>query len=90
MILVVVLLVASVTAFFKSRQVVLPNGTQGYAINCPGTARDISDCMNKAAEICGAKYQILDRDGHVAGGVAVPIGSGVQGIQRTMIVSCQK
>lgn len=73
------------------RPVALPNGTQGYAIRCPGAARDISDCMNEAAKICAGKYQILDRDGNVVGGAAMPAGNGavwVQGVHRTLIVSC--
>lgn len=85
----VVVLSACVTA----RPVALPNGTQGYAIQCPGAARDISDCMNKAAETCGGAYNILDREGNVVGGVATPVGNGaifVQGIHRTLIVSCRQ
>ncbi|HSY46924.1 MAG TPA: hypothetical protein VK800_12800 [Steroidobacteraceae bacterium] len=48
--------------------------------------------MNKAAEVCGGKYQIVDRDGNVAGGAAVMSGNGavwVQGVHRSLIVSCQ-
>lgn len=83
-----ILLTGCVTA----RPVALPNGTQGYAIGCPGAARDIGDCMNKAAEVCGGKYQILDHDGNVVGGAAVATGPNsavwVQGVHRTLIVSC--
>lgn len=74
-----------------SRPVALPNGTQGYAIRCPGAARDISDCMNEAAKVCGGKYQILDREGNVVGGAALATGNSavwVQGVHRTLIVSC--
>lgn len=74
-----------------SRPVALPNGTQGLAIRCPGAARDISDCMNKAAEVCGGAYQMLDRDGGVVGGSAVRVGNGamfVSGVHRTLIVRC--
>jgi hypothetical protein len=85
----------AVTALLLScvteHSVALPNGTQGYAIRCPGTARDIGDCMNEAANICDGKYQILDRDGNVVGGAAAPVGNGavwVQGVHRTLIVSC--
>ncbi len=38
------------------------------------------------------KYQILDRDGNVAGGVVGPVGNSpvfVQGVHRTLIVGCQ-
>ncbi len=74
-----------------ARPVSLPNGTQGYAIRCPGAARDIGDCMNEAARVCGGKYQILDRDGNVVGGAAFASGNSavfVNGIHRTLIVSC--
>ena len=84
--------VALLSGCVTARPVALPNGTQGYAIRCPGAARDISDCMNEAARVCGGKYQILDREGNVVGGAAVPAGNGavwVQGIHRTLIVSCQ-
>ena len=86
-ILFVTLLAGCVT----ERPVALPNGTQGWAIRCPGAARDISDCMNEAARICGGKYQILDRDGAAVGGAAIASGNSavfMNGIHRTLIVSC--
>lgn len=88
-----ILTVATLSACVTARPVALPNGTQGYAIECPGAARDISDCMNKAAQVCGGRYNILDRDGNVVGGVATPVGNSaifVQGIHRTLIVSCNR
>jgi hypothetical protein len=84
-------LMVLISGCVTERPVALPNGTQGYAIRCPGAARDISDCMNEAAKVCGGKYQILDRDGNVVGGAAVSTGNGavwVQGVHRTLIVSC--
>jgi hypothetical protein len=90
----VLLLALGATACVTSRPVALPNGAQGFDINCPGTARDIGDCMNEAARICGGKYQIVDREGNVVGGAAVSAGNNsavfVQGIHRTMIVSYQQ
>jgi hypothetical protein len=86
------LVTVALTGCVTARPVSLPNGTKGLAINCPGAARDIGDCMNEAARVCGGKYQILDRDGAVVGGAATPVGNGavfVQGIKRTMIVSCE-
>lgn len=80
-----------VSGCVTARPVALPNGTQGYAIECPGAARDISDCMNKAAQVCGGAYHILDREGNVVGGAATTWGNSaifVQGIHRTLIVSC--
>jgi hypothetical protein len=80
---------ASLAGCATARPVALPNRTQGYANRCPGAARDIADCMNKAAEVCGGEYEILDREGNVVGGAAIASGSSavfVQGIHRTMIV----
>lgn len=84
---------AVISGCVTARPVALPNGTQGYAIQCPGAARDISDCMNKAAQVCGGKYNILDREGNVVGGAATAWGNSaifVQGIHRTLIVSCSR
>ncbi len=74
-----------------ARPVMLPNGMQGLAINCGGAHRDIADCMNKAAQMCAGPYEMLDRDGGVIGGGAVPVGRGAIGlaaVQRTLIVKC--
>jgi hypothetical protein len=82
---------ALVAGCVTSRPVSLPDGTQGLAIKCPGAARDIADCMNEAARLCGGKYQVLDRDGNVSGGAAIASGNSavfVQGVQRTLIVKC--
>lgn len=73
------------------KPVTLPDGTQGYSIRCNGAARDISDCMNEAARICGGKYQIIKGETADVGGAAMPMGKGavfVRGLHRTMIVSC--
>jgi hypothetical protein len=45
-----------------SKPVALPNGHQGLAIHCPGAARDISDCMNEAARICGGPYTVISQE----------------------------
>lgn len=74
-------------ACVSERPVALPNGTQGYAIRCPGAARDISDCMNEAAKVCGGKYQIVDREGNVVGGAAAPVGNGAVYVHRAQIAS---
>jgi hypothetical protein len=74
-----------------SKPVALPNGQHGLAINCPGAARDISDCMNEAARVCGGPYQILDKNSESDGGAIVPVGNSavfVNGRHRTLIVSC--
>ena len=83
--------VVALAGCVTSRPVSLPDGGRGFAINCPGVARDIADCMNEAAKVCGGKYQVVTRDGLVAGGVVTPVGNGAvfaQGVHRTLIVSC--
>ena len=84
-------LTLALTACVTAKPVALPSGHQGYAIRCPGAARDISDCMNKAAEVCGGAYQIVDRESESSGGAVMPVGNSavfVNGRHRTMIVSC--
>jgi hypothetical protein len=88
LLLPILLLMGCVT----SRPVSLPNGTKGIAVNCPGMARDIADCMNEAAKVCGGKYEILTREGLVAGGATTQVGNSalyVQGVKRTLIVHCE-
>jgi hypothetical protein len=84
-------LILTLSGCVTSRPVMLPNGTQGLAISCPGAARDVADCMNKAAHVCGGPYQMLDRDGGVVAGAMVPVGSGavyMGAVHRTLIIKC--
>lgn len=70
------------------RPVSLPDGSTGYSVRCH---RDIGNCMNEAAQVCGGKYQILDRDGDVIGSAVMPAGNGAivaRGIRKTLIVRC--
>jgi|HubBroStandDraft_1064217.scaffolds.fasta_scaffold156632_1 hypothetical protein len=90
--IVLIVLSSIVTGCVTERPVALPNGKQGYAIRCPGAARDISDCMNEAARICAGPYQIVTANGEQVGGAVVGTGPGsgvfVAGIHRTLIVEC--
>lgn len=74
------------------KPVSLPNGTQGFAIDCSGGEHDISDCMNKAAEVCHGPYQMLNQDGSTAAVGVVPVGTGALFVpmqRRVLIVGCQ-
>jgi hypothetical protein len=85
--------IALLSGCVTSRQVVLPSGARGLAINCPGMALDIGHCMNAAAEKCGGPYSILAQDGQVLPATAATIGQNVfitSGVTRTMIVQCAK
>ncbi len=55
-----------------SKDMYLPDGSKGYNISCDGSANSISNCFQKAGEICGAKgYVLLNREGE-----ANPFGYG--------------
>ena len=84
-------LVLTLSACVTSRPVMLANGTHGFAINCPGDARDIAECTNKAAQACGGAYQMVDRDGSVVGS-AIPPANNVfymGAVHRTLIIKCR-
>lgn len=72
--------------------VAMPDGSQGIAINCPGSVGDIGNCMNEAAKICGGPYQLFNQESGARGGAFVPSGNGggvfVPGYQSTLIVKC--
>jgi len=77
----------------SSHPVILPNGHQGYAIRCHGAHHDIGGCMNVAGNICGGPYYIVNENGQVVGGSDVVTIGGpvfVNGIQRTLIVECER
>jgi hypothetical protein len=83
------LFLLALSGCITARPVALPDGRQGFAIKCLGAARDIGDCMNEAAKVCGGKYQVVTQDG-VAGGALhrSAMGAFVQGIHRTLLVGC--
>jgi hypothetical protein len=96
LILLVLPLVLALQGCVTSRPVALPNGRQGYAVNCPGARRDIGDCMNEAARACGGgPYQIVTQTGEMVGSAAFAnqygnsaSGVSVHAMHRTMIVEC--
>ena len=69
---------------------VMPDGKVGYEISCNGNFLSMSDCMNKAAALCGGTYQIVGAGGQTSyyaqwnqnGGQVVPI------VSRNMMVEC--
>lgn len=79
------------TGCVTTKPVALPSGQQGIAVNCPGNGFSIADCMNKAAEVCGGPYKVIDSSSEVSGGAVVPVGNGAaygNFHKRQMIVSC--
>jgi hypothetical protein len=74
-----------------TKPVSLPSGQQGIAVNCPGNGFSIADCMNKAAQVCGGPYTVLQSSEETAGGAVIPVGNGAAfGAfhKRQLIVSC--
>jgi len=80
-----------------SREIYLPDGSVGYNIQCDGTANSISNCFQKAGELCRSKgYSLLNREGEM-----VPFGTstGAQGanvtqagafVSRTLFIKCKQ
>lgn len=74
------LLVGCATA----KTVYTPDGRQGHAIQCGGTAMTWNECQEKAGQICGTSgYEVLDRQENTS----YVIGSA--SISRTMLISCK-
>lgn len=49
-----------------SREIFLADGTKGHNVNCSGSGKNYSDCLEKAGEICGVRgYHILDQAGNI-------------------------
>lgn len=47
-----------------SSDMYLADGARGYSVSCNGSANSVSNCFQKAGEICGAKgYTLLNREG---------------------------
>ena len=49
-----------------SKEIFLADGSLGHNINCSGSGKNFSNCLEKAGEICGSRgYHILDQAGNV-------------------------
>src|SRR5262249_7956901 len=74
----------------------LPDGSQGYALNCSGTALSWGMCLKKAGEVCrGNGYDIRGRDQHTGQttiNTANPnylYGGTLPTVDREMFVRCR-
>lgn len=68
-----------------------PDGRTAYLIECNGAIQSIAACMNRAAELCGGPYDLLNRqEGGTLYG-SVDDGDGVIGTtkDRTIEVACK-
>lgn len=70
----------------------LPDGSQGYSIDCSGQALNWGMCQTKAGEICGARgYDVVSQDGEQSP-TAVANSNGLYAgafVQRTMLIKCK-
>ena len=63
-----------------ARNAKLPDGSEGYSINCNGADNDWADCYNQAADKCDGPYEIVSTN---------PVGVGDTPM-RNIIVKCKK
>jgi hypothetical protein len=65
-----------------------PDGSRAYSIDCSGTARTWSMCLEKAGEICTTRgYEVVSRTGD-QGAVASPSFAGTV-TTRGMVIKCK-
>jgi len=67
-----------------AKPVRLPDGSQGYTIS---RCRGMNSCYNKAAEVCGGKYEVIDSTTRNSGAVANGTGSSSSSFE--MAVKCK-
>ena len=74
----------------------LPDGRQGYAIQCNGKWNSNADCVKKAGEMCGARgYDIIGTDHESSGFLDAFANGGVGGLSagthtnRSMVIACK-
>lgn len=79
-----------------STDLILPDGSKGYSLNCGGAANTWGTCLKKAGELCKERgYEILARDQNTGQFTALSadqysaFGSSSAIIYREMIVKCR-
>lgn len=90
--ILVLLVIALSAGCVTARPVALLDGTHGWAIRCPHAAPNLEACMDEASMICSGRYQMLTNAGSEDGTLLAMADDGavfVQGMRRTLVVSCQ-
>lgn len=71
-----------------AKPVPLPNGQQGYAIE---DCDSVSECYEKAAEVCGGPYDVVNQSGEtittVSGAAGVVTAASIP--QYAMMIQCK-
>lgn len=87
LLLAVVLLAGCAT----SSKTYLPDGSEGFSINCDGSALSWSQCYKKAGDLCGAQgYKVLaggNEGNAIVGGNQYGFAGGMI-VTRSMLVKC--
>lgn len=88
---------AAISGCASASKTYMPNGRDGYSINCSGAARNWGMCYEKAGEICGTKgYEVLRKD-EGRGAIASMNSSGYSSSgfagtthARSMLIQCRE
>jgi len=69
-----------------------PDGRTAYLVECNGGLQSMAACMNRAAELCGGPYEVLNRAQETAtvGTFTNGVGSLTPVRLRTLEVACDK
>jgi hypothetical protein len=66
MLMVFVVFASMLQGCATSREVFLADGAKGYNINCSGSRRNYSYCLEKAGDVCGMRgYHVLNQQGDI-------------------------
>lgn len=84
--------VLALTGCTTEKAVYLPDGRQGHALECSGTAQTWNDCYAKAGEVCkAAGYEVLsktsDQQSILTASQYSVVGGTVQ--KRAMVIACK-
>ncbi len=88
-----VLIIICLSGCATASKTYTPDGSEGYIINCSGSALNWGMCYEKAGEICGPKgYEVVEKSGDT-GSIVSGNQFGVYGgsiVNRTMIIKCNE
>jgi hypothetical protein len=89
---VLVGMVAGCASGPTSRQTYLPDGRQGFVIECPGTNQSWGDCYQQAGEVCGGRgYAVVSQVGDQGqrSGAHVYEAWSQSVMTRSLMIACQ-
>lgn len=88
-----IFLALMISACASSKPIYLTDGTEGYAIDCSGSANNWGNCLEEAGKLCGAAgYERIDQasdKGVMVSGNQFGVYGGST-ISRTMVIRCKR